>query len=125
MLAVQKGVLDHLMHPVVMKRITDSALYGNGYSLSSMIGDLTDAIFEEDAKGNVNSQRQNLQMEYVGRLAKMVAGGYDTASQSIAVYTLTSIDELLARKRSNNNVSTNAHSMNLRRVIDKALDTSA
>jgi hypothetical protein len=122
--AIQGGVLDHLLHPVVTKRITDSALYGNDYSLARMMGDLTDAIFEEDARGNVNSLRQNLQMNYVQRLAKMVSGGYDTPSQSMAVYTLNAIDELLAGKRGNN-VSTQAHTQNLRRTIEKALDTSA
>lgn len=122
--ALQGGVLDHLLHPVVTKRITDSALYGNGYSLASMMGDLTDAVFEEDARGNVNSMRQNLQMNYVQRLAQMVAGGYDTPSQSMAVYTLNAIDELLGGKRGNN-VSTQAHTQNLRRTIKKALDTSA
>ncbi len=123
-LAIQKNALDHLMHPVVLKRITDTALYGNGYSLSSIMNDLTDAVFKEDARGNVNSQRQNLQMEYVVRLAKMVKGGYDTPSQSMAVYTLNEIDDLLNRKRGNN-VSTQAHTQNLKRTIEIALDTSA
>jgi len=123
-MAIQSGVLDHLLHPVVTKRITDTALYGNEYSLASMMNDLTDAMFKEDARKNVNSMRQNLQMNYVQRLAKMVAGGYDTPSQSMAVYTLNSIDALLARKRGNN-VSTQAHTQNLRRTIEKALDTSA
>jgi len=123
-MAIQSGVLDHLLHPVVTKRITDTALYGNDYSLASMMNDLTDAMFKEDARKNVNSMRQNLQMNYVQRLAKMVAGGYDTPSQSMAVYTLNSIDALLARKRGNN-VSTQAHTQNLRRTIEKALDTSA
>ena len=53
-------------------------------TIPGMMGDLTDAIFEQDARSNVSSQRQNLQMEYVGRLAKMVDGGYDTPSQSMA-----------------------------------------
>ena len=112
------------MHPVVMKRITDTALYGNEYSLSSMVGDLTDAIFEADTRSNVNSQRQNLQMEYVSRLAKMVKGGYDTPSQSMAVYTLNAIDDLLDSRRSGN-VSTQAHTQNLKLTIDRALDTGA
>ena len=123
-LAIQKSILDHIMHPVVMKRITDTALYGNKYSLSSMMGDLTDAIFEADARGNVNSMRQNLQMVYVQRLAKMIRNGYDTPSRSMAVYTLNAISDLLDSKRGTN-VSTQAHTQNLQLVIDRALDTSA
>jgi len=122
-LAIQVGVLDHLMHPVVMKRITDSALYGNGYSLASMVTDLTDAVFEADARDNVNSIRQNLQMAYVQRLAKIVKGGYDTPSQSMAVYSLNAIDELLDRRRGGN-TATQAHTQNLKLTIERALDTS-
>jgi hypothetical protein len=123
-LGIQNGVLDHLLNPVVMKRITDSALYGNRYSLAEMMGDLTDAIFEADARGNVNTMRQNLQMSYVQRLAKMMSNGYDTPSRSIAVYTLNEISDLLDGKRGNN-ISTQAHTQNLKLVIERALDTSA
>lgn len=123
-LAIQKSVLDHLLHPVVTKRITDTALYGNGYDLSAMMGDLTDAIFEADARSNVNSMRQNLQMEYVQRLAKMAKGGYDTPSQSMAIYTLNEINTLLDGKRGAN-VATQAHVQNLKLTIERALDTSA
>jgi len=123
-LAIQKSVLDHLLHPVVLKRITDSALYGNRYSLSGMIGDLTDAVFEADARGNVNSQRQNLQMEYVQRLVNITKSGYDTPSQSMAVYTLNAIRDLLDARRGGD-VATQAHVQNLKLVIERALDTSA
>ncbi len=122
-LAIQTGVLDHLMHPVVMKRITDSSLYGNGYSLASMVTDLTDAVFEADARDNVNSIRQNLQMAYVQRLVKMAKEGYDTPSQSMAVYSLNQINEMLDRRRGGN-TATQAHTQNLKLTIDRALDTS-
>jgi hypothetical protein len=89
-----------------------------------MMGDLTDAIFEEDARNNVSTIRQNLQMNYVKRLAAMASGGYDTPSQSMAIYTLNAIDDLLDRKRGNN-VSTQAHTQNLKLTIERALDTSA
>lgn len=123
-LAIQTGVLDHLMHPVVMKRITDSALYGNGYSLADVVTDLTDAIFAADASENVNSMRQNLQMAYVQRLSKMVKEGYDTPSQSMAVYSLNAIDDLLERRRGGD-IATQAHTQNLRLTIDRALDADA
>ena len=122
-LAIQSTVLDHLMHPVVMKRITDSSLYGNDYSLASMVTDLTAAIFDADARGNVNSMRQNLQMSYVQRLAKIVKEGYDTPSQSMAVFSLNEIDDMLDDRRRNADISTQAHIQNLQLAIDRALDT--
>ena len=63
-------------------------------------------------------------MEYVGRLVKMARGGYDTPSQSMAVYTLNAINELLDRRRGAN-VSTQAHTQNLKLTIERALDTRA
>lgn len=124
-LNVQKAVLDHLMNAVVLKRISDSALYGNGYTLGEVFNDLTDAVFEADAKGNVNSFRRNLQTEYVTRLAKMSKGeGYDTASVAMSVYSLNRIDDLLDDKR-NTNVETAAHVQNLQLIIERALAADA
>jgi hypothetical protein len=124
-LGIQKGVLDHLLNPVVLKRVSDSALYGNTYTLGEVFNDTTDAIFAADAKGNVNSYRRNLQTEYVTRLAKMAKGeGYDTASVSMAVYSLNRIEDLLDEKR-NANVETQAHVQNLELIIERALSADA
>ncbi len=123
-LAMQKGVLDHLMHPVVLKRITDTELYGNGYSLAEVMGDLTDAVFEADARDNVNGFRQNLQMEYVNRLSGMVQGdgrkAFHTPAQSLALYQLTQIQDLLKSRRGGNTI-TKAHTQNLLLTIERAL----
>jgi hypothetical protein len=123
-LAVQKGVLDHLMHPVVLKRITDSELYGNGYTLAEMMGALTDAVFEADARDDVNAFRQNLQMEYVNRLAGMVKGegkkAYHTPAQSLALYQLTEIQDQLESRRAGD-TATRAHTQNLLLTIERAL----
>lgn len=126
-LNVQKAVLDHLLNPVVMKRITDTGAYGNGYSLAAMMGDLTDAVFEADAKGDVNSWRQNLQVEYVKRLAAMARGvatgngnGYHVAAVSGAVFELQRIGELLEGKRRGDR-STQAHAAHLELLVDRAL----
>jgi hypothetical protein len=127
-LAMQKGALDQLLHPVVLKRITDTQLYGNGYALSEMMGDLTDAIFEEDARDDVNGFRQNLQMEYVNRLAGMVKGdgrkAYDTPAQSLALYQLNEIQDLLEGRRGGN-TATRAHTQNLLLTIERALSVDS
>jgi hypothetical protein len=127
-LANQKGVLDHLLNPVVLKRITDTELYGNDYSLSEMMGDLSDAIFAADARGDVNSFRQNLQMEYVTRLAGMVKGegraAYHTPAQSLALYQLTGIRDML-NKRRGGNTATRAHTQHLLLTIERALSVES
>lgn len=125
-LAIQSGVLDHLLHPVVLKRITDTRLYGNNYTLVTFMDDLTAAIFDADLSGNVNTFRQNLQMNYVQRLAAMVKedtrAGFDTQSQSMALYQLTGLRKNLGNRRGMDE-ETRAHNQNLILVIDRALET--
>jgi hypothetical protein len=126
-LAVQKTVLDHLLHPVVLKRLTDSSLYGNEYAVSDMMTDLTDVVFDADLAGSVNGFRQNLQSEYVGRLVAVIAednaGGYDQPSRAMALYTLQDLRRSLSAKRGGD-VATRAHTAALVHTIDKALKTS-
>ena len=123
-LQMQKSVLDHLLNPTVMKRITDSQLYGNSYSLGEVLNDLTDAVFLEDERTNVNSFRQNLQVEYVERLSRMVEeeskGRYHYQAQSLAVFNLNRITDLIDRKRSPD-IETQAHVLNLELIIERAL----
>ncbi|MBA3900833.1 MAG: zinc-dependent metalloprotease, partial [Bacteroidetes bacterium] len=54
-LLIQKNVLAHVMHPVVLQRITDSELYGNTYKISEVMNDLTKSIFKDDLSGSVNT----------------------------------------------------------------------
>ncbi len=125
-LGIQKGVLDHLLHPVVLKRITDSRLYGNEYSLALFMDDLSAAIFDADMSDNVNTFRQNLQMDYVVRLTAMVKeesrAGFDTPTQSMALYQLTNLRRALGKRRGMD-AETRAHNQNLLLVIDRALET--
>jgi hypothetical protein len=123
-LNVQTAALDHLLNPVVMKRITDTESYGNRYGLAEVMGDLTNAVFEADASGNVNTHRQNLQIEYVKRLAAMARsngnGSYHTPAVSLAVFELQQIRELLEDKRRLDR-ATRAHVAHLDLLIERAL----
>src|SRR5687768_7366859 len=130
-LTIQRNVLAHLLSPRVQTRITDSRTYGNEYPLIEMMSDLTSAIFDADARSNVNTFRQNLQMEYVNRLAAIVnapppaapgAVTYDYPSQSAALASLRSIQSKLAGKRGVN-AETTAHTRNVLFTIQKALKT--
>jgi len=125
-LVMQMNVMNHLMHPIVMKRMTDTRLYGNEYSLTEFMSDLTDAVFKADMTGNVNTFRQNLQVEYVTRLLRVLAneGGikYDYPSQSAALYNLKQIETQLKAKRTGN-IETRAHTTHLLHLIDRALNS--
>ena len=127
-LAVQKSVLDHLLHPVVLRRISDSRQYGNQYPLGDVVEDLTNAVFGDDMRSSVNTFRQNLQLEYVNRLVAMVSGdakaNFDYLSQSTALHNLRQIERSL---RSNPGVDTEtqAHRANILYTIERGLDTGA
>ena len=125
-LSMQKDILNHLLHVNVLKRISNSELYGNEYTLSEMLGDLTMSIFSADAGSNVNSMRINLQTEYTNRLIKIVqskqGGNYESLSISLAFENLNKIKKY-ASKYNNVDEPTKAHRKHLVYIIDKALDT--
>ena len=122
-LMYQKNVLAHVLHPNTTQRIVDSELYGNEYNLSAMMTDLNNAIFKVDADGNVNSFRQNIQVEYTKRLIAMVTGTksklYVSSAQSMAIYNLQQIQKMSSS--SVGDVSTKAHRSHLKTLIANAL----
>ncbi|MDZ7682125.1 MAG: zinc-dependent metalloprotease [Fodinibius sp.] len=124
-LSMQQSVLDHLLHPNTVERITNTELYGNEYSLSAFMNDLTSAIFDADMQGNVNTFRQNLQLDYVNRLTGVLSEEgqeeYDYIVQSQVLYQLNEIKDNLESKNSGNQ-STRAHTQHLLKVINTALD---
>jgi len=121
-LGMQSNVLNHLMHPNTMKRITDSRTYGNTYTVAEVVSDLTSATFSADAGGNVNTFRQNLQIEYVNRLISMLEiDSHDYIAKSAALYNLQNIRSMMDSKGSVNE-ETRAHAAHINTAIDKALD---
>ena len=121
-LSSQRNVLNHLLHPNTLQRITNSRLYGNTYSVSEMMQDLTSGIFNADANGNVNTFRQNIQVDYVTRLASILEGDtHDNLSRSSALYNLQQIRDAMSRKSGVNSESA-AHARHIIHIADKALD---
>ncbi len=121
-LSMQSNVLNHLMHPNTLKRITDSRTYGNTYTVAEVMRDLTAASFNADARGNVNTFRQNLQIEYVNRLVAMLeSDSHDYIAKSAALYNLQNIRSMMDNKGSVNE-ETRAHVAHIKIAIDKALD---
>ncbi len=133
-LTIHRDILDHLLHAKTLRRVTDSGLYGNEYSLGELFRDLTKAIFAADARQDVNTIRQNLQIEYVRRLIRIAAAAkdpktgspvYDYRAQSMALYQLQEIRDALADSRSplpsKHSLDTRAHHKHLELLIDRAL----
>ncbi len=121
-LTYQKNVLNHLLHPNTLQRITDSELYGNTYKLSIFMTDLNNAIFKSDIYSSVNSFRQNLQLEYANMLISMLTGKqsnkYTHNAKSMALYNLKAIRTMAAPS---GNLASRAHKQHLRILIDNAI----
>lgn len=126
LLNMQKRVFDHVLHPAVQKRITDSTKYGNTYPLHAVMEDLTQAIFADDMRGDVNTYRQNLQVEYVERLIAISGlektSRYDNIAEATALYTLKQLDESLNLRRGN--TATKIHRSFLKDRIARAFHKS-
>ncbi|MDQ3192062.1 MAG: zinc-dependent metalloprotease [Bacteroidota bacterium] len=123
-LRIQKNIFDHILHPSVLQRISDSELYGNKYHLAEMFEDLTNAVFKEDINTTVNGFRQNLQIEYVNLLVKMIGEDsmrYDHRTRSMVFYQINRIEKML-QARPGNNSETMAHRGHILFNINKAIN---
>jgi hypothetical protein len=89
-----------------------------------MMRDLTNAIFEEDIKGDINSYRRNLQVEYVERLIKGAgldgSSPYDNNAKAVALYELKRVEDMADNSRGNN--ASKIHKQFIENMIERALD---
>ena len=121
-LSNQARILSQLMAPNTLQRLKDSELYGNKYKLSEFMTDLYKSIFSE-IDGNIDSFRQNLQIVYTKRLVDIISSDkgkrYKNHAKSLA---LLNLNEIMESINSNGNISSRAHKMHLKSIIEKALD---
>lgn len=121
-LGMQKLVLAQLLHPAVMLRISDSAMYGNEYSLNQFMNDLTASIFVDGKKANTLSH--NLQVEYVNQLIAIAgltkASKHDNLAKAAALYQLNQIADISTPWGAD--TAAKAHKQYINRLISKALD---
>ena len=124
-IGMQKNILNQLLHQNVLKRLTDSGLYGNKYSLDKFMSDLTAAIYKDDMRGDVNTFRQNLQTEYTQRLINVMKPEktiiYGHHAQAAAFKNLNDIKNFV-RKQSGVSSATKTHRMYIDHLVQKALD---
>ena len=121
-LDMQKSVLAQLLHPAVLLRISDTALYGNEYSLNQFMGDLTASIFVKDAEAS--SISHNLQIEYVNQLIAIAGLGkpskFDNLAKTAALYQLTEIADTSLSWGAD--TAAKAHKKYIDHLIAKALE---
>lgn len=131
-LSIQRALLDHMMHPNVLARLTDARRYGGQYPVATYMAELTAAIFDADRAGPVNTYRQNLQIEYVNRLiaAASGAGGgavptptgpfplptYDYVARSAALASIAKAKAVAALPAAD--AETRAHRAHIRSLIE-------
>lgn len=122
-LNMQKSVLNQLLHVNVLKRISDTSLYGNEYSLHEILTDLTDAIFIDKKKAN--SLSHNIQIEYVKRLIAIAGiskpSAYDNLAKTAALGQLTEILDNSNSMSFGKNSTSKAHDAYISLMIKKAL----
>ena len=88
----QKRVLKHFTNSRVLKRLTDSSLYGNKYLPNELFRDLTSSIFDESKSRKLNGIDQNLQAYYLKRLIMIFkSGSFDSPSISASLASLEKI----------------------------------
>jgi len=125
-LNMQKSVLNQLLHKNVLKRISDTTLYGNNYSLTNFMNDLTSAIFKNIK--NDSSISKNSQIEYVNRLIKIVglnkSSSYDNLAKVAALGQLNAIFEQANGISFSKSDTNKAHDAYLSLIIKKALNTT-
>ena len=123
-LSYQNRLLDHLLHPKVLMRISNSTLYGNNYKLPYFMIDLRNSIFQSDFNTNISSIRQNLQTNYVKRLLAILGDKsmYDNLSKSSIFYNLNWLKNNL--NQNTGDLSSRQHKSYLLFLITDKLDSN-
>ena len=121
-LRYQNRLLDHLLNSNVLKRITNSTLYGNDYNITSYMIDLRKSIFDSDMSFNISTLRQNLQITYVNRLLDIVnnKSNFDNFSKSSAYYNLDWLSKKI--NPTLGNITTRQHNNYILYLINSNLD---
>ncbi len=120
----QYRILAHILHPTVLTRMENSALYGNEYSITAMMNDLSKNIFFGDMRGDINPHRQRLQSLYIQELTSIVDNSeymYSSTSQAVAHANLRSIQGWLALSGGGDTAS-RVHRQYLRETLTEILD---
>ena len=122
-LGIQNRVLDHILSPWTLYRISDTELYGNDYSVNEVLNDLTKSIFTGDIDNSVSSIRRNIQTSYVRRLFSILGQDYYDELATAAVYSSLRDIQKIVRKPSND-PATRSHRKFIAWIIESGLDNA-
>ena len=97
-LSSQRNILSNILHPEVMKRLVNSALYGNQYMPDEVLSDLNKAIFIQ--KEEPDTFKRNLQSTYVDLLIEGFENGdYDQVSKAEIFKTINDIHSFTRKNK--------------------------
>ncbi len=118
-LRMQLSSLSFILHPRVMKRLSDSAQYGNKYLPNEVLEDLYNGIFVP--REIPNTFKMNLQSAYVdGLITAMDDNSYDEISRAAIFSSLMKIRNFTNSSYGNDMVK--GHFRYLHWKINDALD---
>jgi hypothetical protein len=120
LLDMQTGVLDRVLHPVVLSRVLDSQMYfddpSQAFKLDALFAGVQEAIWRDTLKGDalsVNTYRRALQRAHLKKLSELVVkdGAAPEDARSLARRSLVNLrDQLRAASRGKNiEENTRAH----------------
>lgn len=116
-------VLYPILHPATLRRMNNSALYGNEYSVHELISDLNSSVFDADLKSSVGIFRKSLQQIYVDRLINIYENkqmNYGIETKAIVFDALSQLHKKLA-KNGSGDAATKAHRKLLSHQIAQVL----
>lgn len=123
-LNIQAAVLAHILHPNTLQRMSDSKIYGNKYDIGEVFKDLTNAVFQADMNGEINSFRQNLQILYINYLSTILESPfYDYISKAKAHTQLLNIQKQIQPTLLSSTGSAKEHKLYILSSIKTALDS--
>jgi hypothetical protein len=120
---VQSPVIDHLLYPVTLARLSASVQLGGQFGVAAMLDRLDDMVFAADIGGSANAFRRNLQSKFVDKL--IGAYGSSAAAADMArpdLYaSLRQIERQMRRAAAKGDPETRAHRQYLVQKIEIAL----
>lgn len=122
----QRIALVHLLSTTTLKRIINTSIYGNTYTIDEMMADLTTALFKKDLTKNISTLRQNIQLDYIDQLIAHIESSYDKIIQRVAFQEIKKIEKMMAStlNKSDLNSSTNSHKLFILQKIKHALSNN-
>lgn len=125
-LQIQVSPLAHILAPTTLKRISNSRMYGNDYSLIEIFSDLNAALFDADLRSNISTPRQNLQITYLNQMNAMVNGPaksrYDNMTHAAIYASMRDLQRKVSAARTAGNAESTSHKQYVLFLLEQILE---